>query len=284
MLRFEQNNFLESPDRDSLSIQDKKLKGKAVQKSSGRWTKEEHQKFVDGLKKFGKNWKHIEEYVGTRNGAQVRSHAQKFFNRLGKEALPNFELKDLQAAKTEEEIFRKTSGYSLDTNCSDQDNENQDNKLSQPASPLEEEKTKTEPKDPNQSDLVSVSISCNEKGYNIKSSDFLQKVNQNKPEEGFEETSSSLFHLLISKMQTCNNQIAFLKLTDILNISSASENGFSYAPVKSTELASNSFRLHPTNIMGDDCTKIRKLNKLRNPSNVVDPMEFGLPTKKIKVN
>ena len=54
-------------------------------KSSGRWTKEEHQKFVESLRKFGKNWKQVEEYVGTRNGAQIRSHAQKFFNRLERE-------------------------------------------------------------------------------------------------------------------------------------------------------------------------------------------------------
>lgn len=52
----------------------------------GRWTKEEHQRFVEGLNKFGKNWKKVEEFVGTRTGAQIRSHAQKFFNRLQKES------------------------------------------------------------------------------------------------------------------------------------------------------------------------------------------------------
>ena len=28
---------------------------------------------------FGKDWKKIEDLVGTRNGSQIRSHAQKFF-------------------------------------------------------------------------------------------------------------------------------------------------------------------------------------------------------------
>jgi len=46
---------------------------------NGRWTKEEHKKFVEALSKFGKNWKKVEEYVGTRSGTQVRSHAQKYF-------------------------------------------------------------------------------------------------------------------------------------------------------------------------------------------------------------
>jgi SHAQKYF class myb-like DNA-binding protein len=52
---------------------------------SGRWTKEEHDRFVEGLKIFGKNWKKVEEYVATRSGAQIRSHAQKFFNRVERE-------------------------------------------------------------------------------------------------------------------------------------------------------------------------------------------------------
>lgn len=53
--------------------------------SMGRWTREEHNKFVDGLRKYGKNWKLIEDYVNTRSGSQIRSHAQKFFSRLEKQ-------------------------------------------------------------------------------------------------------------------------------------------------------------------------------------------------------
>lgn len=63
----------------------KKSTGSNSKKTFGRWTKEEHQRFIEGLKLFGKNWKKVEEYVSTRNGAQIRSHAQKFFNRLDKE-------------------------------------------------------------------------------------------------------------------------------------------------------------------------------------------------------
>eukprot|EP01017_Pseudomicrothorax_dubius_P051250 TRINITY_DN982_c0_g4_i1.p1 TRINITY_DN982_c0_g4~~TRINITY_DN982_c0_g4_i1.p1 ORF type:complete len:208 (+),score=22.26 TRINITY_DN982_c0_g4_i1:109-732(+) len=55
---------------------------------TGRWTKEEHQKFVEAVRLYGKNWKKVEEHVGTRTGAQIRSHAQKFFNRLQREVLP----------------------------------------------------------------------------------------------------------------------------------------------------------------------------------------------------
>ncbi len=37
-----------------------------------------------GLSIFGKNWKKIEDVVLTRNGAQIRSHAQKYFLKLKK--------------------------------------------------------------------------------------------------------------------------------------------------------------------------------------------------------
>ena len=54
--------------------------------SNGRWTKQEHEKFLlgtvfltAGLQLYGRNWKKIEEIIGTRSGSQIRSHAQKFF-------------------------------------------------------------------------------------------------------------------------------------------------------------------------------------------------------------
>lgn len=38
-----------------------------------------------GLQLYGKDWKKIEALVATRNGAQIRSHAQKYFIKLRKE-------------------------------------------------------------------------------------------------------------------------------------------------------------------------------------------------------
>lgn len=49
---------------------------------NGRWTKEECKRFEEALKKFGRHWKKVEAYVGTRSGTQVRSHAQKYFLRM----------------------------------------------------------------------------------------------------------------------------------------------------------------------------------------------------------
>ena len=41
----------------------------------GRWTHEEHLKFIEGLTLFGKDWKKIEDHIGSRTCAQIRSHA-----------------------------------------------------------------------------------------------------------------------------------------------------------------------------------------------------------------
>ena len=65
---------------------------------SGRWSTEEHIRFLQGLKRHGKDWKLVQRHVNQdtgldskreenlRSGPQIRSHAQKFFKRIQ----PNF--------------------------------------------------------------------------------------------------------------------------------------------------------------------------------------------------
>ncbi|KAA0153511.1 hypothetical protein FNF29_00295 [Cafeteria roenbergensis] len=54
----------------------------------GRWTKAEHEAFVAALRVHGQVWKLVQEQVGTRDIVQVRTHAQKYFQRLAKEGKP----------------------------------------------------------------------------------------------------------------------------------------------------------------------------------------------------
>ena len=52
--------------------------------TSGRWSKEEHRKFLEGLEIYGKDWKKVQMHIKTRTTTQTRSHAQKFFAKTKK--------------------------------------------------------------------------------------------------------------------------------------------------------------------------------------------------------
>jgi SHAQKYF class myb-like DNA-binding protein len=53
--------------------------------ASGRWTAAEHEAFLAGLKVYGREWKKVAQCIPTRSAAQIRSHAQKYFNKVSKE-------------------------------------------------------------------------------------------------------------------------------------------------------------------------------------------------------
>ena len=64
--------------------------------NTGRWSHGEHEKFIQGMMKFGKNnWTAIANVVKTRTVVQVRTHAQKFYKRLKKTGSEEIDLKDL---------------------------------------------------------------------------------------------------------------------------------------------------------------------------------------------
>lgn len=52
--------------------------------NTGRWTKEEHAIFLQGLEKHGKEWKEISHMIPTRSVVQIRTHAQKYFQKVAK--------------------------------------------------------------------------------------------------------------------------------------------------------------------------------------------------------
>lgn len=74
-----------SPSVDSSTINDSVVESdtnSAVEKSTGRWTIQEHEAFVRGLSLYGREWKRVAQIIPTRTAAQVRSHAQKYFQHL----------------------------------------------------------------------------------------------------------------------------------------------------------------------------------------------------------
>lgn len=55
--------------------------------NTGRWTAEEHRLFLQGLELHGKGWKKIASLIRTRTVVQIRTHAQKYFQKLAKARL-----------------------------------------------------------------------------------------------------------------------------------------------------------------------------------------------------
>ena len=46
------------------------------------WSDEEHERFIEAVKLYGKNWSEITNYISTRSRQSVYSHAQKFRKRV----------------------------------------------------------------------------------------------------------------------------------------------------------------------------------------------------------
>lgn len=60
----------------------RRKQNKQAGESAGRWTRDEHQAFLAGLKEFGREWKKVATRIPTRTSAQIRSHAQKYFSKI----------------------------------------------------------------------------------------------------------------------------------------------------------------------------------------------------------
>lgn len=76
-----------SADSNSISSSGDELAAKVrkpytITKQRERWSEDEHLKFLEALKMYGRAWRRIEEHIGTKTAVQIRSHAQKFFSKL----------------------------------------------------------------------------------------------------------------------------------------------------------------------------------------------------------
>ncbi|CAN7113450.1 unnamed protein product [Brassica rapa subsp. narinosa] len=59
-------------------------KAYTISKSRQSWTEGEHDKFLEALQLFDRDWKKIEDFVGSKTVIQIRSHAQKYFLKVEK--------------------------------------------------------------------------------------------------------------------------------------------------------------------------------------------------------
>ncbi|RHZ25303.1 hypothetical protein DYB37_000642 [Aphanomyces astaci] len=66
-------------DNDDDNGLDETLSGEPP--TTGRWTKKEHELFLEGLRRYGKSWKSISNLVVSRTLVQIRTHAQKYLQK-----------------------------------------------------------------------------------------------------------------------------------------------------------------------------------------------------------
>jgi SHAQKYF class myb-like DNA-binding protein len=69
---------------NAVSCKDRREAEKAAKPSrnTGRWTAEEHDEFLKCLDIYGREWKKAAERITTRTAAQIRSHAEKYFQKI----------------------------------------------------------------------------------------------------------------------------------------------------------------------------------------------------------
>lgn len=93
--------------------------------TAGRWTSDEHERFLEGLRLYQKGWKKIAAHIATRSVVQVRTHAQKYFlkmaklNRNASQASGDEHAMDKTSAPPKKKTSAiKYSGGSVDSLCS----------------------------------------------------------------------------------------------------------------------------------------------------------------------
>ena len=74
------------------------------EKNNGKWSVDEHKRFEDAIGQFGRDWVKVGKIIKTRTLAQIRSHAQKHFYKLGNNKRGHTNAKDLTKLKNPQRV------------------------------------------------------------------------------------------------------------------------------------------------------------------------------------
>lgn len=77
--------------------------------NTGRWSRREHETFLVGLQRYGRQWTRIARLVHTRTGLQTRTHAQKYFKKLAKD---DYDVDAIHAMLKTKHLSGETGVYS----------------------------------------------------------------------------------------------------------------------------------------------------------------------------
>ena len=106
--------------------------------STGRWTKEEQLLFIKGsssspkfclaMQKHGKQWALIKEEIPNRTAPQIRTHAQKFFIKLGRKVARNVDMLEFMKSKPASYFLRFDNPSANGSSSSEPSLEGENNK------------------------------------------------------------------------------------------------------------------------------------------------------------
>ena len=74
--------------------------------NTGRWTDDEHARFLRGLELFGKKWSKVADVVQSRTTIQVRSHAQKYLKKFEEESDDDEETLEAMRLKSQDRDYQ----------------------------------------------------------------------------------------------------------------------------------------------------------------------------------
>ncbi|XP_022922797.1 protein REVEILLE 6-like isoform X2 [Cucurbita moschata] len=110
-------------DTAATSLRDDLLKRArkpyTITKCRESWTEPEHDKFLEAIQLFDRDWKKIEAFVGSKTVIQIRSHAQKYFLKVEKSGTGEHLPPPRPKRKAARPYPQKTStnGQVIENNC-----------------------------------------------------------------------------------------------------------------------------------------------------------------------